>query len=160
MGPSALKVLSICKWSCWKRFSLQNFSRLIHPFLPVWGISSNPRTRPSTPLFLTAFTVSSFPSTTVPAAVVHRTFGWPGPKNLDPEVPDALTHAATPVDMLPMVQTTRVGWDYPKLWQLGSYLLGTHYFPPPTSNRALDVCYHWWTDRTTRFMNQWVRVQE
>lgn len=95
MGPRALKVPSMCLWSCWKRFSLQNFTRLIQPFLPVWGISSKRRTRPSTPLFLTAFTdplpPSTSPSTTVPAAVTQKPFWGATPKNLEPQVPCAPT---------------------------------------------------------------------
>ncbi|TNN80989.1 hypothetical protein EYF80_008645 [Liparis tanakae] len=35
MGPRALKVLSVCLWSCRKRSSLQNFTKLIQPLLPV-----------------------------------------------------------------------------------------------------------------------------
>lgn len=113
MGPSMLKVLSMCLWSCWKRFSLQNFNRLSHPFFPVWGISSKLRIP-----FTTLFPPSNFPCTTVPAAVTQRPFCDATPKNtfLDPQEPFALIPVVTRVDMLAQVWVSCARRSHPELW--------------------------------------------
>ncbi len=137
MGPRALKVLSICLWSCLKRSSLQNFTKLTQPLLPVWGISSNLLTRPSTPLFLTPvlsdpFLPSNFPSTTAPAAVTQRARRGSTPQSryLDPQVPCALIQTVT--WKLLMVQTRWICRSHPELWHLLLSSLQDWFFPPPS----------------------------
>lgn len=110
----ALKVRSMCLWSCRKRSSLQNFTKLTQPLLPVWGISSKLRTCPPTPLFLfPALLPSNFPSTTVPVAVTLRArFGvTPQSRFLDPQVPCALIHTVPRINMFLMIQRF-----HPELW--------------------------------------------
>lgn len=144
MGPRALKVLSMCLWSCWKRSSLQNFSRLTQPFLPVWGISSKLRTRPSTPPFLAPalsapFPPSNFPSTTVPAAVTQRALCGVTPQSrfLDPRAPCALIHTVTRMHMLLMIH-----WSHPEFWLPSSSSLQAWLFPSSIPNLiSLNVLY-------------------
>lgn len=110
----ALKVRSMCLWSCRKRSSLQNFTKLTQPLLPVWGISSKLRTCSSTPLFLSpALLPPNFPSTTVPAAVTLRARFGATPQSglLDPQVTCALMHTVPRMNMLLMIQ-----WFHPELW--------------------------------------------
>lgn len=138
MGPRVLKVFSMCLWSCRKRSSLQNFTRLTQPFLPVWGISSKLLTRPSTPLFLTPalsapFLPSNFPSTTVPAAVTQRARCGATLQSrfLDPQVPCALMPTVTRVFMLLMIKRSHPDLWHPSLslrgWFFPSFILPTSY---------------------------------
>lgn len=145
MGPRALKVRSICLWSCLKRSSLQNFTRLTQPLLPVWGISSKLRTCPSTALFLNPFLPSNFSSTTVPAAVTQSALRnvMPQSRFLDPQVPCALTHTVTRVDMLLMAR-------HSELWH-PSLSCSTDYVPPPSPAsypwlRSISVMNWWFMD--------------
>lgn len=125
MGPRALKVRSMCLWSCLKLSSLQNFTRLTQPLLPVWGISSKLRTSPSTPLFLTPFLPSNFLSTTVPAAVTQSALCNVTPQSrFLGQVPCALTHMGTRVDILLMAH-------HPELWH-PSLSCSPDYVPPPS----------------------------
>lgn len=116
MGPSCLKLLSMCLWRYLKRSSLQNFTRLTQPLLPVWGISSKLRTRPSTPLFpspilsLPPGLLSTVLSTTVPA-IQNPLWAEPlrspflGPQAACPRMHRAVTW----VDMLLMVPSLHWG---------------------------------------------------
>lgn len=171
MGPRALKVLSMCLWSCVKQPSLQNLTRLTQPLLPVWGISSKLRTRPSTPLFLTPapwapFRASNFPSATVSAAVIHRAFCGAVPnKNtfLDPWVPCDLAHVVTRIDMLLMVQTRCVHRFQAELWHPSFVVGSAGLINPllPSEPRILECALSlWWTDRSWWFMDLSVGVQE
>lgn len=149
MGPRALKVLSMCLCSCLKQPSLQNFTRLTQPFFPVCGISSKLLSRPSTPLFLSPvpwppFLPLNFPSTTVPAAVIHRALWEATPKNtfLDPRAPCALVHPVTRMDMLLMVQTKCVHRPHAELWHHPCCRCSCRadYFPPPTPTSCPWKC--------------------
>lgn len=81
----------MCLWSCWKRSSLQNFTKLTQPFLPVWGISSKRRTCSSTPPFLLpgSFLPANFPWTSFPAAVTAKALCGVTPHSrlLSPQAP-------------------------------------------------------------------------
>lgn len=123
MGPRLLNVRSMCLWSCLKRSSLQNFTRLTQPLFPVWGISSKLRTRPSKPLLLTSFLLSNLSASSVPAADTHRALrGGTHSRFLDPRGPCALTHTFSRVDMLLMVPTRRLSQPHPELWHPSSFL--------------------------------------
>lgn len=165
MGPRALKVRSMCLWSCRKRSSLQNFTKLTQPLLPVWGISSNLLTRPSTPFFPTPalsalFLPSNFPCATVPAAATQRPLNGATPQSrfLDPEVARALTHTVTWMYMLLMVQTGRVSSRVVTRLVVSEGPITSLLHPQP---RVLQcVLSLWWTDSGRWFMDVKIRVQE